>query len=87
MTTFEFISIISVLVILVGTIIGVYIRNTVVISRLEVKISEMERDQTRREIAVLLAEKNLREDFQLNKEAHEKIIDKIDHLAEQVNKR
>lgn len=86
MTTFESLSIIvSALIILAG-IVGVYIRTSISIAKIQVEIVEIKRDLVQKEIAILLIEKNNRDDFKENREDHSQIISKIDKLMELIIK-
>lgn len=92
MTTFELISVILGILILLGGIIGIYIKTIVSITaietdtkvslaKVEVQVVELRRDLDAKEIAILKMERNIREDFKENRQEHAVIIDKIDKLA------
>ena len=72
MTTFE---ILSVLLVLASSIVGVFIKLRVDAARIDERIKSINRDLLQKEIGSLLSEK-------INREDHQKIIEKIDHLID-----
>jgi hypothetical protein len=82
MTTFEILTIIGSALLIFGAIIGVYVKTAISIAKIQVEIVEMKRDLVQTEIAILLIEKNNRDDFKENREVHQKIIEKIDSLVD-----
>jgi hypothetical protein len=81
MTTFQVLSVIGSALLILGAIVGIYVKVSISIAKIQVEIVEMKRDLVQKEIAILLMEKNNRDDFKENREAHEKIMVKIDNLA------
>jgi len=82
MTTFQIISVIFSALILLGAIVGVYIKTVIAISKIEVEIIQMRKDLLAKEIAICLLEKNNKEDAKENRDDHKYIIQKIDRLVE-----
>jgi hypothetical protein len=78
MTTFETISIIIAILLILGSIISVYVTCRIKIAKIEVEIASIRRDLIQKEIALCLIEKNNRED-------HRDIIFKVDKILESVN--
>lgn len=72
MTTFE---ILSVAILLLGAIIAVYVKVSVEVARIDERIKAVNRDLLQKEIGGLLSDK-------INREDHDKIISKIDHLID-----
>jgi hypothetical protein len=66
---------------LIGAIVGVYIKVTIAIAKIQVEVIEMKKDLIQKEIAICLIEKNNREDSKENRDDHREIIRKIDHLV------
>ena len=77
MTTFQIISLIISLLVMLGTIAGVYIRLRTDIVKIEVQLSEIKRELLQKDVAVLLAEKNNREDHITIMAKLDKLIDKL----------
>jgi len=75
MTTYQLISIIATGIFLLIAIFGVYLKMQVEITRIKMQIKAIEKDLLQKEIATLLAEK-------INREDHEKILNKIDGIKE-----
>ena len=86
MNTFEILTIIGSAFLIFGAIIGVYIKTVISISKIQVEIVEMKRDLVQKEIAILLIEKNNRDDLKENRDDHERIIMKVDKLIEAIIK-
>jgi len=86
MNTFEILTIIGSALLIFGAIIGVYIKTVISISKIQVEIVEMKRDLVQKEIAILLIEKNNRDDLKENRDDHERIIMKVDKLIEAIIK-
>lgn len=82
MTTFQILMIIFGIISLLGGIIGVYIKSTIAIAKIEVEIVQMKKDLMAKEIAICLIEKNYREDAKENRDDHKYIISKIDKLVD-----
>ena len=82
MTTFQIISVIFSALILLGAIVGVYIKTVILIAKIEVEIVQMRKDLLAKEIAICLLEKNNKEDAKENRDDHKYIIQKIDRLVE-----
>jgi len=78
MTTFQIISLIVNILLFLGSVIGVYVKLKLDITKVELKIEQINRELTQKEIATLLDQKNNRED-------HAKIIEKIDHLIDKLS--
>ena len=79
MNTFEVLSIIGSALLIFGAIIGIWIKTVISIAKIQVEIVDMKRDLVQKEIAILLIEKN-------NKDDHKEIISKIDRLVEKLIK-
>ena len=79
MNTFEVLSIIGSALLIFGAIVGVWIKTVISIAKIQVEIVEMKRDLVQKEIAILLIEKNNRDD-------HKEILSKIDKLVESLIK-
>jgi len=62
---------------MLGTIAGVYIRLRTDIVKIEVQLSEIKRELLQKDVAVLLAEKNNREDHITIMAKLDKLIDKL----------
>ena len=75
MTDYQLISLIVSGVFLLVAIFGVYLKMQIEITRIKMQIKAIEKDLLQKEIATLLAEK-------INREDHEKILNKIDSLKE-----
>ena len=75
MTTFQIITIILSALTLLGAIIAVYIRSQIDITKLQRDISYIYKDSDRKEIALLLIEKNNRED-------HNEILQKLNEIKD-----
>jgi len=75
MTVFQIIPIITSGVFLLIAIFGVYLKLQVEITKIKMQIKAIEKDLLQKEIATLLAEK-------INREDHEKILNKIDGIKE-----
>jgi hypothetical protein len=86
MTTFEILNIILSVLLMLGAIIGVYIKSAIAIAKIQVEIVEIKRDLVTKEIAILNIEKNNRDDFKENRDNHKEIISKIDRLVETIIK-
>ena len=86
MNTFEILIIICSALLILGAIIGVYIKTVISITKIQVEIIEMKRDLVQKEIAILLIEKNNRDDFKENRDDHERILVKVDKLIEAIIK-
>ena len=86
MTTFEILTIIGSALLILGAIIGVYIKTVISIAKIQVEIVEMKRDLVQKEIAILRIEENNRDDFKENRDDHERIIMKVDKLIEAIIK-
>ena len=67
---------------LLGGIVGVYVKSTIAIAKIQVEIIQMKKDLMAKEIAICLIEKNYREDAKENRDDHKYIISKIDKLVE-----
>lgn len=76
MTTFQNISVIFSAIVLLGGIVGVYIKTAICIARIEVEIVNLKHDLQLKEIAIVNLENRNRED-------HKEIIAKIDNLIMQ----
>ncbi len=81
MNTFETLTVIISAILLVGAIIGVYIKVTIAIAKIQVEVIEMKKDLIQKEIAICLIEKNNREDAKENRDDHKEILKKIDQLV------
>jgi hypothetical protein len=75
MTTFEILSIIISTIFLFVSIFGVYLKLKIDITKVDMRINGINRELLQKEISSLLSEK-------INREDHEKILSKIDHLIE-----
>ena len=82
MTTFEILTLIGSALIIFGAIIGIYVKVSISIAKIQVELVEVKRDLIQKEIAILLIEKNNRDDFKENREDHEKILGKVDKIME-----
>ena len=78
MTTFQILSIVISLLLILGSIVSVYVTCRIKIAKIEVEIVSIRRDLIQKEIALCLIEKNNRED-------HKDIIIKVDKILESVN--
>ena len=82
MTTFQILSVIFSVLLLLGAIVGVYIKSATAIAKIEVEIVQMRKDLIAKEIAICMIEKTSREDAKENRDDHKYIIGKIDKLVE-----
>ena len=73
MTNFEIITVILGSLTLLGTILVVYVKSQVDITKINMSIKYFQNDLDRKEIAICKIERD-------NKEDHEKILKKIDEL-------
>ena len=81
MSTAEILTLIGIALAIFGGIAGIWIKTAVSISKMQIQIIEIQRDLVAKELAILLIEKNNRDDFRDNKKDHEEIIKKIDKLS------
>jgi hypothetical protein len=65
---------------ILGAIIGIYVKVSISITKIQVEIVEVKRDLIQKEIAILLIEKNNRDDFKENREDHKQILNKVDEI-------
>jgi hypothetical protein len=77
MTTFQIISVILSALLLLGTIFGVYLKLKIDLTKVDMRLNEIDRELLQKEISLLLIEK-------INREDHKEIISKIDHLVETI---
>jgi hypothetical protein len=77
MTTFQIISVILSALLLLGTIFGVYLKLKIDLTKVDMRLNEIDRELLQKEISLLLIEK-------INREDHKEIISKIDHLVEAI---
>lgn len=77
MTIFQILSIVFSALLLLGAIVGVYIKSAIAIAKIEVEIIEIKRDLLQKEVAIINLEKYNRED-------HKEIILKVDKLVEAI---
>ena len=82
MTTFEILTIILSALVIFGGIVGVWVKTSVSVAKIQIEIVEIKRDLLQKELAILNIENNKRDDFKENREDHKKIIEKIDKLVE-----
>ena len=97
MTPFEIISVILATILLLGSILGIYIKTEVAISKIQLEVTQLRRDLMAKEIAICAIEKNYRDDIcaieknyrddaKENRDDHKDIINKIDKLVEAILK-
>jgi hypothetical protein len=67
---------------LLGGIVGVYIKSSIALAKIQIELVQMKKDLMAKEIAICLLEKNYREDAKENRDDHKYIIGKIDKLVE-----
>jgi len=82
MSTAEILTLIGIVVAFFGGIAGVWIKTAVAIGKMQIQIIEIQRDLIAKELAILLIEKNNRDDLKDNKKDHEEIIKKIDKISD-----
>ena len=75
MTTFQIITVIISTLGLLGAIVTVYIKSQIDITKLQRDISYIHKDSDRKEIALLLIEKNNRDD-------HKEILQKLNEIKD-----
>ncbi len=91
MTNFEIVSIIFGALVILGAIAGIYIKTLVDLHRLDtdtkvelakvdVRLTELNRDLLEKEISICKLETNTKESFSDNKKDHDHIIEKVDKL-------
>jgi hypothetical protein len=80
MTTFQVLSVIGSALLILGAIVGIYVKVSISITKIQVEIVEVKRDLIQKEIAILLIEKNNRDDFKENREDHKQILNKVDEI-------
>jgi hypothetical protein len=80
MTTFEILTIAGSAILIIGGLVAIYIRVMVSIAKIEVELVEVKRDLIQKEIAILLIEKNNRDDFKENREDHKQILNKVGEI-------
>jgi len=73
MTTFQILTLILSTIIFIAGIIGLYIKNSISIAKIEVEICQIKKDLLQKEIALCNLEKD-------NKTDHKEIVQKIDRL-------
>jgi hypothetical protein len=80
MTTFQVLSVIGSALLILGAIVGIYVKVSISIAKIQVEIVEVKRDLIQKEIAILLIEKNNRDDFKENREDHQRILKRTDEI-------
>jgi hypothetical protein len=73
MTPFQIISVIISVIVLLGTIVGLYVRAAIAIAKIEVEILQFKRDLIEKEKAICNLEK-------FNREDHKEIIERLNDL-------
>jgi len=81
MTPFEILTIIGSALLVFGGLIAIYVKTVISIAKIQVEIVELRRDLTEKEIAILKIERDSRADAKENREAHGKILEKVDTLV------
>lgn len=77
MTLFQTLSVIFSVLLLLGAIVGVYVKSAISIAKIEVEIIAMRHDLLQKEFAITNIEKNNREDFKEINGKLDKLVDKI----------
>ena len=77
MTTFQTLSVIFSVLVLLGAIVGVYVKSAVAIAKIEVEILGLRHDLLQKELAICNLEKNNRDDHIIINEKLDRIVERV----------